>query len=468
MKKIKNILQNVVIIMNSENIFKKHDIVDKLFEIANESNYIDPNFYNQYNVKRGLRNSNGTGVLVGLTNIGDVHGYIFDENEKVEVEGRLRYRGIDVTEMVRTCIEENRFGFEETIFLITFGKLPTKSQLTSFTELLNESMKLPPNFTEDIILKNPSPDIMNKLAKCVLGLYSHDKNPDDLSLPNLIRQSILLIARFPVMIAHAYCAKSHYTDGKSLYLHSPQKGLTLAENFLYMIRPDNKYTDLEAKVLDLALILHAEHGAGNNSTFVTKVVSSTGTDTYSAIAASVGSLKGPKHGGANNRVIGMMEEIKSNVKNWNNDDELKAYITKILNKEAYDRSGLVYGMGHAVYTLSDPRAVLLKEYAEKLAKAKNCEKEFELYKSIERLTPQLFHEIKGHNQALAANVDFYSGFVYNMLGIQSELYTPLFAMARIVGWCAHRIEEVMTNNKIIRPAYKSVAKKGQYIPIDKR
>jgi len=454
--------------MNSENIFNQHDIVEKLFEIANESNYIDPNYYNQYNVKRGLRNSNGTGVLVGLTNIGDVHGYIFDENEKVEVEGRLRYRGIDVTTMVRTCIEEDRFSFEETIFLITFGKLPTKAQLTSFTELLNESMKLPKNFTEDIILKNPSPDIMNKLGKCVLSLYSHDKNPDDLSLPNLIRQSILLIARFPVMIAHAYCAKSHYTDGKSLYLHSPQKGLTLAENFLYMIRPDNKYTDLEAKVLDLALTLHAEHGAGNNSTFVTKVVSSTGTDTYSAIAASVGSLKGPKHGGANNRVIGMMEEIKANVKDWNNDEEVKAYITKILKKEAYDKSGLVYGMGHAVYTLSDPRAVLLKEYAEKLAKEKNCEKEFELYKSVERLTPDLFHEIKGHTHALSANVDFYSGFVYSMLGIQSELYTPLFAMARIVGWCAHRIEEVMTNNKIIRPAYKSVVKKSEYIPIDKR
>lgn len=447
---------------------KNDALFEKLCTLSKDVYSINPELYNRYSVKRGLRNSNGSGVLVGLTNIGDVHGYIFDENEKVEVEGRLCYRGIDVTQMVRTCIEEDRFGFEETIFLITFGKLPTKTQLDSFTELLNESMKLPRNFTEDIILKNPSPDIMNKLGKCVLSLYSHDKNPDDLSLPNLIRQSILLIARFPVMIAHAYCAKSHYTDGKSLYLHAPQKGLTLAENFLYMIRPDNKYTDLEAKVLDLALTLHAEHGAGNNSTFVTKVVSSTGTDTYSAIAASVGSLKGPKHGGANNRVIGMMDEIKANVKNWEDDEEVKAYITKILNKEAYDKSGLVYGMGHAVYTLSDPRAVLLKEYAEKLAKAKNCEKEYELYKSVERLTPELFHQIKGHNQALSANVDFYSGFVYNMLGISSELYTPLFAMARIVGWCAHRIEEVMTNNKIIRPAYKSVIKKSEYIPLNKR
>lgn len=444
------------------------EITEKLLDIASQSNYINPEFYNMYNVKRGLRNSNGTGVLVGLTNIGDVHGYIFDENEKVDVEGRLCYRGINVTDLVRSCISEDRFGFEETIFLIIFGTLPTKAQLEEFKQILSSCMVLPRNFTEDIILKNPTPDIMNKLAKCVLALYSHDKTPDSLELMNLIRQSIHLIAKFPVLIAHAYCAKSHYYDKKSLYLHSPQPELSLAENFLYMIRPDNKYTDLEAKVLDLALILHAEHGAGNNSTFVTKVVSSTGTDTYSAIAASVGSLKGPKHGGANNRVIGMMDEIKQNVKNWDDEEEISAYITKILKKEAYDKSGLVYGMGHAVYTLSDPRAVLLKEYAEKLAIEKDCVKEFELYKSIEKLTPDLFHQIKNNHQALAANVDFYSGFVYNMLGISSELYTPLFAMARIVGWCAHRIEEVMTNNKIIRPAYKSVVKRVPYVPIDNR
>lgn len=443
-------------------------ISPKLLEIASESNYIDPEYYNVYNVKRGLRNANGTGVLVGLTNIGDVHGYIFDENEKVDVEGRLCYRGINVTDMVKNCIAENRFGFEETIFLIIFGKLPTESQLDNFTKVLHKSMTLPKNFTEDMILKTPTPDVMNKLARCVLGLYSHDDNPDDLSLDNLIRQSIQLIARFPVMIAHAYCAKAHYYDGKSLYLHSPQESLSIAENFLYMIRADNKYTDIEAKVLDLCLILHAEHGAGNNSTFVTKVVSSTGTDTYSAIAASVGSLKGPKHGGANNRVIGMIEEIKANVKNWDDDVELSAYITKILQKQAYDKSGLVYGMGHAVYTLSDPRAVLLKEYAKKLAVSKNCEKEFALYESIERLTPDLFNKIKGKNQSLAANVDFYSGFVYSMLGISHELYTPLFAMARIVGWCAHRIEEVMTSNKIIRPAYKSVVKRVPYVPLKDR
>ena len=443
-------------------------VADILLDIACESNHINPEYYSAYNVKRGLRNSNGTGVLVGLTNIGDVHGYIFDENEKVDVEGRLCYRGVNVTDMVRNCIAENRFGFEETIFLIIFGKLPTKSQLEEFSEVIHKSMKLPDNFTEDMILKTPSPDIMNKLGRCVLGLYTHDDNPDDLSLDNLIRQSVQLIARFPCMIAHAYCAKSHYYDNKSLYLHSPQENLSLAENFLYMVRPDNKYTDIEAKVLDLCLTLHAEHGAGNNSTFVTKVVSSTGTDTYSAIAASVGSLKGPKHGGANNRVIGMIDEIKENVKNWDDDAELSGYITKILKKEAYDKSGLVYGMGHAVYTLSDPRAVLLKEYAKKLAVAKNCEKEFYLYESVERLTPDLFHEIKNNSQSLAANVDFYSGFVYSMLGISSELYTPLFAMARIVGWCAHRIEEVMTNNKIIRPAYKNVKKRVAYIPLDQR
>lgn len=451
--------------MNNNDTF---DLSSQLMEIASESNYIDPEHYSVYNVKRGLRNSNGTGVLVGLTNIGDVHGYIFDENEKVDVEGRLCYRGINVTDMVKTCIKEDRFGFEETIFLILFGKLPTQEQLDSFSKILHDTMKLPNNFTEDMILKTPSPDIMNKLGRCVLGLYSHDDDPDNVSLENLIRQSVQLIARFPTLIAHAYCAKSHYCDGNSLYLHSPQSNLSMAENFLYMIRPDNKYTDLEAKVLDLCLILHAEHGAGNNSTFVTKVVSSTGTDTYSAIAASVGSLKGPKHGGANNRVIGMMDEIKSNVKNWNDDNEVSEYIAKILNKQAYDKSGLVYGMGHAVYTLSDPRAILLKDYARILAKAKNCEDEFALYESIERLTPDLFHKIKNNNQALAANVDFYSGFVYNMLGISHELYTPLFAMARVVGWCAHRIEEVMTNNKIIRPAYKSVIKRMPYVPIDKR
>ena len=440
----------------------------ELIKIASESNFISPEYYGTYNVKRGLRNPNGTGVLVGLTNIGDVHGYIFDENEKVDVDGRLCYRGINVTDMVKTCIAENRFGFEETIFLIIFGKLPTKGQLEKFSEYLHKSMALPKNFTEDMILKAPTPDIMNKLGRCVLGLYSYDDNPDSLELGNLLSQSIQLIARFPVLIAHSYCAKSHYIDGKSLYLHSPQPNLSMAENFLYMIRPDNKYTDLEAKVLDLCLILHAEHGAGNNSTFVTKVVSSTGTDTYFAIAASVGSLKGPKHGGANNRVIGMMNEIKENVSDWKNVDEVSSYITRILEKKAYDKSGLVYGMGHAVYTLSDPRAVLLKEYARKLAKAKNCEDEFALYESIERLTPDLFHKIKNTNQALAANVDFYSGFVYSMLGISNDLYTPLFAMARVVGWCAHRIEEVMTNKKIVRPAYKSVVKRLPYVPLDDR
>ena len=439
-----------------------------LLESAKKSNFISPEYYQIYNVKRGLRNANGTGVLVGLTNIGDVHGYIFDENEKVDVEGRLCYRGINVTDMVNSCMSENRFGFEETIFLIMFGKLPTKQELDGFSDALHRSMKLPANFTEDMILKTPTPDIMNKLARCVLGLYSHDPHPDDLSLENLITQSIQLIARFPVLIAHAYCAKSHYCDGKSLYLHSPQENLSMAENFLYMIRPDNKYTDLEAKVLDLCLILHAEHGAGNNSTFVTKVVSSTGTDTYSAIAASVGSLKGPKHGGANNRVIGMINDIKANVKNWDDDNELSEYITKILTKQAYDKSGLVYGMGHAVYTISDPRAILIKKYASKLAKAKDCEKEYALYESIERLTPDLFRKIKNTSQSLCANVDFYSGFVYSMLGISNDLYTPLFAMARVVGWCAHRIEEVMTNNKIIRPAYKSIVKRVPYVPIDER
>lgn len=441
----------------------------KLFDLAAEKNRIPAELYETYNVKRGLRNANGTGVLVGLTKIGEVHGYIFDENEKVDVHGRLSYRGIDVADLVEGCIVDNRFGFEETIFLIIFGLLPTQAQLEHFKKMLAESMPLPKHFTEDVILKTPSKDIMNKLARCVLGLYSHDDNPDDTSLENMIRQSLHLIAQFPQMIAHSYCAKRHYYDRKSLYLHASRPDLSLAENFLYMIRPDNKYSELEAKILDLCLILHAEHGGGNNSSFVTHVVSSTGTDTYSAIAAAIGSLKGPKHGGANNRVIGMMSELMGQVRDWEDEQQVSDYLWKLLNKEAYDRSGLIYGMGHAVYTLSDPRAVLLKEHARTLAKSKGCLKEFHLYETVERLSPALFNKAKGTSGVpLAANVDFYSGLVYSMLDIAPELYTPLFAMSRVVGWCAHRIEEVMVGGKIIRPAYKSVVRREQYVALADR
>lgn len=443
-------------------------LLNELLALAESNNTICPDFYETYNVKRGLRNSDGTGVLVGLTVIGEVHGYIVDENEKVDVHGRLSYRGIDVNDLVAGCEKENRFGFEEVIYLLLFGSLPNKEQLDSFTEFLKEYRTLPANFTEDQILKTPSPDVMNKLARTVLALYSHDPKPDDISLANILRQSLALIARFPAMTAQAYQAKAHYYDGKSLHLHKSNPKLSMAEDFLYMMRPDNKFTDEEAKILDLLLILHAEHGGGNNSSFTTHVVSSSGTDTYSAISAAIGSLKGPKHGGANNRVMAMMEDIKTNVKNWADEAEVSAYIRKILSKQAYDKSGLVYGIGHAVYTLSDPRAILLKERALKLAKAKGFEDEFNLYSLIEKVTPELFCEIKGTTKIIAANVDFYSGFVYTMLDIPADLYTPLFAMSRVVGWCAHRIEEVTAGGRIIRPAYKSVAKRNSYVPIEER
>ncbi|OQB15174.1 MAG: Citrate synthase [Firmicutes bacterium ADurb.Bin193] len=458
--------------MNKENSInpKEHseNFINEFLERIKANLLIDPSLYETYNVKRGLRNKDNTGVLVGLTVIGEVHGYIFDENEKVDVHGRLSYRGIDVADIVRACISENRFGFEEVIYLLLLGELPTKERLDEFSKYLSGFRDLPGNFTEDMILKAPSRDIMNKLARSVLALYSYDDNPDDISPYNLIRQAIELIARFPTMIAYAHQAKAHYYDGKSLFIHSSNPKLSIAENFLYMMRPDNKFTQEEAHILDLCLILHAEHGGGNNSAFTTHVVSSSGTDTYSAISAAIGSLKGPKHGGANNRVIGMMDEIKTNVKNWKDENEVGAYIAKIINKEAYDRSGLVYGFGHAVYTLSDPRTALLKENARGLAEKKGRLDEFELYDLIERLVPKLFAELKHTDRPIPANVDFYSGFVYSLLDIPPDLYTPLFAMSRVVGWCAHRIEEVLTNTRIIRPAYKSVSKRRPYTPINER
>ena len=454
---------------NSDNVNNNsNNFSSKLADLIKENISINPEHYEIYNVKRGLRNSDGTGVLVGLTVIGEVHSYILDENEKVDIPGKLWYRGIDIEDIVSGCVKENRLGFEEVIFLILFGILPSKQMLSQFSEYLNGHRNLPNNFVEDVILKAPSPDIMNKLARCVLTLYSYDNNPDDLSLENLLNQSLELIARFPVIIAYAYQSKQHYYNNKSLFIHSSRPDLSIAENFLHLIRANNKFTQEEAKILDLCLILHAEHGGGNNSAFTTHVVSSTGTDTYSAIAAAIGSLKGPKHGGANNRVMGMMNEIKSNVKNWTDENEVSAYIAKIINKDAYDRSGLVYGFGHAVYTISDPRAVLLKKSARDLAAKKGRMEEFELYNIIEKVTPRLFAELKNNNKPLPANIDFYSGFVYSLLDIPLELYTPLFAMSRIVGWCAHRIEEIISSNKIIRPAYKSLSKRKDYIPIDLR
>ena len=432
-------------------------------------NYIDPAFYETYNVKRGLRNADGTGVMAGVTQIGNVLGYYVQDGERVPMPGKLVYRGIDVEELIDGFMSEGRFGFEETAYLLLMGSLPTRGQLSAFQQLLSDHRSLPRMFTEDMILKAPSPDMMNKLARSVLALYSYDDDPDDMSLPNQLRQAVQLIARVPVIVAHAFAVKRHYYDNESLYLHRPQEGLSVAENFLYSVRHDNRYTDQEAKLLDLCLVLHAEHGGGNNSAFACRVLSSSGTDTYSAIAAAVGSLKGPRHGGANKKVMEMFSHIQENVHDWKDDDEVRAYLGALLRKEAGDRSGLIYGMGHAIYTLSDPRAVILKRFAKKLAATKGMLDEFELYESVERLTPEVLLSVKGEDKVVCANVDLFSGMVYKMMGIPQELYTPLFAVARMVGWCAHRIEEVyQPGNRIIRPAYKAVAPMRTFIPLDQR
>lgn len=441
----------------------------KKYLAAAEKNYcINADAYSKYNVKRGLRNQDGSGVLVGLTRIGEVHGYVLDDGEKKPDVGNLRYRGISVSDIVNACAVEDRFGFEETVYLILFGKLPTKSELEEFTAYINECRPLPKNFTEDMILKAPSTNVMNKLARSVLAEYSYDPNPDDTSLENMLRQSVELIARFPVFIAHAYMAKAHYFDGKSLVIHLPRKDLSTAENFLHMMRADHAYTDTEAKVLDLTLILHAEHGGGNNSAFTTHVVSSSGTDTYSAISAAIGSLKGPRHGGANAKVTAMIKDIKAHISSLTNETEIRDYLAKIIKKEAFDKTGLVYGLGHAVYTVSDPRAVILEKAAETLAKEKGREDEMELYRIIKSCAPKLFAEITGHDKILSPNVDFFSGFVYNMLGLPEDVFTPMFAMARVPGWCAHRIEEMTVSSRIIRPAYKSMSVKAPYVKLDER
>lgn len=428
---------------------------------------IEPTLYEKYNVKRGLRNKDGTGVLVGLTKIGEVRGYMIDESDKVSIPGKLMYRGINMADIVNENAKRNRHAFEETMYLILMGTLPTKDELSEFKDILSEHRALPAGFTEDMILKAPSPNIMNKLARSVLASYSYDKDPDNLEIGNLLRQSVELIARFPAMVAYAYQAKKHYYDHDSLYLHSPKPDYDTAENILHLIRRDNSFTKLEADTLDLMLVIHAEHGGGNNSSFATHVVSSSGTDTYSAIAAAVGSLKGPKHGGANAKVMGMIDEIKQNC-DWRDEGSLRDYLVKIINKEAYDKTGLIYGMGHAVYTLSDPRAQLLKAKAFEMAESTGSTDEFLMYERIERMTPELFSEIKGGGKQLCANVDLYSGFVYSMMNIPEELYTPLFAVSRVASWCAHRMEEIVAGGKIIRPAYKSVTVKREYTPIEER
>ena len=447
---------------------KENILLNKLSKLAEKNNYINQDLYSRYNVKRGLRNADGSGVLVGLTEIGNVHGYIVDENEIVPVEGELRYRGINVFELVDGFLQDSRFGFEETCYLLLFGELPSEKELDVFKGLLDDNRELPEGFKENMILKAPSSDIMNKLARSVLASYSYDKNPEENSIKNNLRQCIELIARFPTMIAYAYQAKAHYYDGKSLFLHNIKKGLSTAENFLRLIRPNRSFTKLEAEILDLCLVLHAEHGGGNNSAFTIHVVSSSDTDMYSAVSSAVGSLKGKKHGGANNKVIEMMSNIKKGVKDWNDEDEISNYLEKIINKEVCDKSGLIYGMGHAVYTRSDPRALLLREKARSLARAKGREDELILHENIEKLVPKVFEKVKKSKKVICANVDFYSGFVYSMLDIPVELNTPLFAMARVAGWSAHRIEELISGGRIIRPAYKNVSEKREYKPLRDR
>lgn len=449
----------------------KHEeqaILRKLEKLAIHNDPIKPELYTKYDVKRGLRNANGTGVLVGLTRIGDVVGYEIQNGEKVPVPGRLIYRGYNVEDLIADAVKNKQFGFEQTAYLLLFGELPTKDQLAKFSSYLGECRVLPPNFTEDMIMKAPSSDIMNKIARGVLASYSYDEDAENRSVGNVVKQCIQLIARFSSLAAYGYQAKRRYYDNKSMFIHNPKPELSTAENFLRLIRSDKQYSRLEAEILDLALILHAEHGGGNNSSLTVHVVSSADTDTYSAIAAAVGSLKGRRHGGANIRVVEMMQDIKENVKDWSNEKEVSDYIRKIATKQAFDKSGLVYGMGHAVYTISDPREVLLKAKARELAAEKGCMEEFELYNLIEKVAPGIIQEVHKSNKKVCANVDFYSGFVYTMLNIPSELFTPIFAISRIAGWSAHRIEEIVSGGRIYRPAYKNVSEEREFIPLEKR
>jgi len=444
-----------------------NSIKDHLSEVTG-NDYIDSELYGTYNVKRGLRNADGTGVLVGLTRIGDVHGYIVDEGEKVAIPGKLFYRGIDVEDIVAAAARDGRFCFEETVYLLLFGRLPDKTELEDFNTLIGNNRALPKNFAEDVIMRAPSRDIMNKLASSILSLYSYDDNPENTEPENVLRQCVELIARFPTIAAYSYMSKKHYFDNESLVIHQSAQSSSSAETLLSLIRPDQKFTQYEAQLLDLALVLHAEHGGGNNSSFTVHVVSSAETDTYSTIAAAIGSLKGFKHGGANAKVIGMMDDIMKNVKNWENEDEVFAYLVKIMHGEAYDNSGLIYGQGHAVYTITDPRAILLRDKAEALAEEKGLMKEFKLYRLIERLVPDVFKKVKGRDREICTNVDFYSGFVYKMLEIPVELNTPIFAVSRIAGWCAHRLEEIIAGGRIIRPAYKCVQHRYKYADLEKR
>ena len=433
-----------------------------------ENNTIKPEYYDKYNVKRGLRNADGTGVVAGVTNICNVHGYVVNEGEKQPVDGELYYRGYNVTELVKNVIAENRFGYEETVFLLLIGRLPTQDELNLFNKVLGDNRNLPDGFFEDMILKAPSKNIMNKMARSVLALYSYEEWPESMTPEDEMATAISIIAKMPIILVDAYQVKRRTYDGKSMFMHPVRPEETTAQTVLSLLREDRAYTDEEAKLLDIMLMLHAEHGGGNNSTFACRVLTSSGTDPYSAYSAAIGSLKGPRHGGANGKVLEMLDCIMANVNNWDDDGEIADFLAKILKGEANDGSGLIYGMGHAVYTLSDPRAVILKENAMRLAKGTEFEGQFKLLEAIERLSPEVYAKVTGKQKIMCANVDLYSGLCYRMLKIPEEAATPLFAVSRMAGWCAHRFEEIVTGKRIIRPAYKSVVKPDKYLPISQR
>ena len=442
--------------------------IQKLASYCVQNGTIDPTLYTKYDVKRGLRDLNGNGVLTGLTGISEIRSSKVVDGKSVPAEGQLFYRGYNIEDLVRSMPADHSFGFEMTAYLLLFGELPTKEQLRLFIDQLSFYRTLPTGFVRDIIMKAPSNDMMNTLARSVLTMYSYDETPDDVSIPNVLRQCIQLIAIFPLLSVYGYQAYRHYNDGRSLYIHQPKPELTTAENILRILRSDKKFTPLEAKVLDIALMLHAEHGGGNNSTFTTHVVTSSGTDTYSAIAAALGSLKGPKHGGANIKVVRMFEDMKQVVKDWADEDEIRDYLTRLLDKDAFDKAGLIYGMGHAVYSISDPRAKIMESFAAGLSSEKGREDEYGLYMRVARLAPEVIGEKRRIYKGVSANVDFYSGFIYSMLDLPIELYTPIFACARIAGWSAHRIEELINAGKIIRPAYKNVGERHEYVPLAER
>ncbi len=442
--------------------------LDRLASMAAKQDAIEQALYTKFDVKRGLRDFNGKGVLAGLTNVCEIKAKKIVNGEEVPDFGHIIYRGYQIEDLIQGFVKENRFGFEEMAYLLLFGFLPTREELAQFEEMLVFYRSLPTKFVRDIIMKAPSSDMMNTLARSVLTLYSYDDRADNTSLANVLRQSLQLISLFPMLSIYGYQAYNHYELGQSLYIHQPLSGGSIAENILHLLRPDSKYSDLEAKILDVALVLHMDHGGGNNSAFTTHVVTSTMTDTYSVIAAALGSLKGPRHGGANIKVVRMFEDMKKTLHDWTDEEEVSQYLLKLLRGAAFDHAGLIYGVGHAVYSKSDPRAVILKQYVEQLAKYNHREDEFRLYSLVERLAPQVIAGERKMYKGVCINVDFYSGFVYQMLGLPLELFTPLFAMARIVGWSAHRMEELSNNGKIIRPAYRAICKEQDYIPMDER